>query len=304
MSEKIDIWMPLYVKDYLAATSRLTTEQHGAYLLLIMDYWLNGPLPNDDDALAQIARLRTEVWTKHRPSIERLFKVTVSTWQHTRIDKELQNAKERRKQAVERGRAGARARWQDNKDRPSNEASIEQASNKQSNKDSSSPAHTPAPANLHLPAHSPAFTKPNANALVAGQSTDLPAKRKKAARKKPQTVDTWEAYSAAYKQRYGILPVRNARVNAQLAQFVQRVPIDEAPLVAAFYVQSNNRWYVSKGHDIGSLLADAEKLRTETVTGERMTAARAIKQDKTADKADMWQRLISHYENEERQHAG
>jgi uncharacterized protein YdaU (DUF1376 family) len=43
-----DTWMPFYVGDYLSATGRLTTEQHGAYLLILLDYWKNGPPPNDD----------------------------------------------------------------------------------------------------------------------------------------------------------------------------------------------------------------------------------------------------------------
>ena len=47
-------WMPLYVADYLANTGRLSAAEHGAYLLLIMQYW-TGRLPDDDTQLARIA---------------------------------------------------------------------------------------------------------------------------------------------------------------------------------------------------------------------------------------------------------
>ena len=63
MANKVDIWMPLYVADYLSATSRLTTEQHGAYLLLLMDYWKNGAPPNNDAVLAQITKLSPNAWS-------------------------------------------------------------------------------------------------------------------------------------------------------------------------------------------------------------------------------------------------
>jgi uncharacterized protein YdaU (DUF1376 family) len=54
---KSDTWMPFFVGDYLSATGRLTTEQHGAYLLILLDYWKNGPPPNDDGVLAALARM-------------------------------------------------------------------------------------------------------------------------------------------------------------------------------------------------------------------------------------------------------
>lgn len=59
--------MPLYVGDYLGDTQRLTTEQHGAYLLLILDYWRNGPAPDDDLVLQQITKLNKAGWKKTPP---------------------------------------------------------------------------------------------------------------------------------------------------------------------------------------------------------------------------------------------
>lgn len=89
---KPDAWMPLYIGDYLRDTTRLSTEQHGAYLLLIMDYWTNGPLPDDDAALAQVTRLQPAAWKKHRSALGRLFRIADGEWRHKRIDEEHEKA--------------------------------------------------------------------------------------------------------------------------------------------------------------------------------------------------------------------
>lgn len=93
--------------------------------------------------------------------------------------------------------------------------------------------------------------------------------------------ETWGAYSNAYFDRYGIEPVRNAKVSAQVVHFCKRVARDEAPRIAEHFVSSNSAFYVGRGHQFGNLLADAEKLRTEWATGRSMTSATARQIDST-----------------------
>ena len=141
---KTDIWMPLYIADYLADTMRLTTEQHGAYLLLIMDYWRNGPLPDDDASLSSITKLSASVWRKYRPVFEKLFKVDDGEWRHKRIDEELLEAKTNSDKYANRARKAANKRWgkQEENASSSNASSIPQASLNEC----TSP--TPTPSNL------------------------------------------------------------------------------------------------------------------------------------------------------------
>jgi uncharacterized protein YdaU (DUF1376 family) len=104
-------WMPLYIGDYLRDTARLTVAEHGAYLLLIMDYWVNGPPPDDDAKLAAIVRATPTTWRrKLRPTIELFFQKTDGFWRQKRIDFERARAHELNEQKRKAGQASAAAR--------------------------------------------------------------------------------------------------------------------------------------------------------------------------------------------------
>src|SRR3546814_6296929 len=89
MSKKGDKWMPLDIGDYLGDTGRLTTEGHGAYLLVPMDYWRHGAPPDDDETLAAIARLSVPRWRKLRPVIAPSFTAMACKWRPKRANEEM-----------------------------------------------------------------------------------------------------------------------------------------------------------------------------------------------------------------------
>lgn len=82
-------WMPLYVADYRAKTTHLGALEHGIYILLIMHYWQEGSLPNDDRLLARIACATDAEWRRTKPLIEAFFE---PGWKHGRIEDELAKA--------------------------------------------------------------------------------------------------------------------------------------------------------------------------------------------------------------------
>ena len=105
-------------------------------------------------------------------------------------------------------------------------------------------------------------------------------------------VDVWNAYAEAYRTRYGVAPVRNQSANAMLCRVVDKLGQEEAPQVASFYLTHPGRFYVEKMHPINLLLNDAEKLRTEWATGQRMTATKAQQADGTAERANVFMTLL------------
>jgi hypothetical protein len=109
----------------------------------------------------------------------------------------------------------------------------------------------------------------------------------------PVTAEVWRSYSEAYAAKYGASPVRNARVNGQLAQLVGRIGADAAPGVARFYLGHKNALYVSAMHPTNLLLRDCEKLHTEWSTGQQMTRTQAAQADRTQTNANAFGPLIA-----------
>lgn len=98
--------MPLHIPDYRADTGHLSTIEHGAYLLLIMHYWMKGGLPDDDARLARITGMDPQQWSEAKPALEPLF---TAGWQHKRVERELRKVQVSEVRS-EAGKAGAAVR--------------------------------------------------------------------------------------------------------------------------------------------------------------------------------------------------
>lgn len=111
MVKKAEEWFPLYVGHYHRDTNELTTEQHGAYLLLLMSCWMKGgKLPNDDARLASIAKLTVPAWKKHASVIRAFFQDDGEHLTHKRVTFEYEKAQELSRRASENGAKGGRPR--------------------------------------------------------------------------------------------------------------------------------------------------------------------------------------------------
>jgi uncharacterized protein YdaU (DUF1376 family) len=167
-------WYPFYILDYRADTAHLTLEQHGAYRLLMDEYWLRGGLPEDDKQLARILGITIDEWHAFAYALAPLF---ACHWHHKRIEKELKKCIDKRAQT----QAAADKRWK-------NKA-------KQKNANASSP---------HMLAHDTLHTSNNSSYLIDSTRLSLlPVSKEKQAKhklvkKRLEYTPEFEAFWTAY----------------------------------------------------------------------------------------------------------
>jgi len=108
----------------------------------------------------------------------------------------------------------------------------------------------------------------------------------------------WTAYEQSYLLRYGIKPVRNAKVNANISQLGKRVGGDAVELVK-FFLQHNDSFYLKTSHNISFCLRDCESLYTQFKRNTPITTAMVRSFEKHSAEAER-QRLIDSLWDEEK----
>lgn len=101
--------LPLWTDAFLADTNNLSTEETGAYLLLLMSAWRTSTctLPDNDIQLARMARVGRKKWARIRPVMMQFFDVSDGVWYQKRLLKERDRVAKKRNKCVD----AANRRW-------------------------------------------------------------------------------------------------------------------------------------------------------------------------------------------------
>lgn len=175
-------YMQLYVADYLADTPHLTTEEHGAYLLLMFNYWQTGrPLPKS--RLAGIAKLSNERWTDVERTLNEFFLDTGSEWIHERIERDLLAVKGAQSQRSTAGKKSAEARAAKKSLKNQSESNDRSTTVQRDSNDRSTNKDTDTDKEL------------KDKTLLSGAEKDQPPTKKNAAGSYPEEFETlWHEY--------------------------------------------------------------------------------------------------------------
>lgn len=106
-----DTWMPLKIEPWTKKTARLSLAERGAYMDLLLAYWVGGPLPADDeDTLKRMARCTDKEWKQVRTKVLAFFTRDGDVLRQGRADEELAEAAARYERRASAGRSGGQAK--------------------------------------------------------------------------------------------------------------------------------------------------------------------------------------------------
>lgn len=97
--------MPFSVVDELAAAGHLTAEEYGALVLLRLNQWQHGPLPDCDDRLCRIAHVAPDRWPAVRSAIRGEFD---ENWAHEATNRTRRESEASHQRRSDAGRKGGR----------------------------------------------------------------------------------------------------------------------------------------------------------------------------------------------------
>jgi uncharacterized protein YdaU (DUF1376 family) len=104
-------FMQLYVSDFIGDTLHLSTEQIGAYMLMLMAMWnAGGKLPSDEAKLARVARMSVKKWRAISDDLMAFFDASNGFISHNRLTKELQKSESKSQSRASAGAEGGRAK--------------------------------------------------------------------------------------------------------------------------------------------------------------------------------------------------
>lgn len=295
-----------HIGDYLKDTAHLSLLEHGVYTRLMDVYYTReGAIPASEAARLIGARSKDEREALAAVLAEYFVLVDGSHLQD-RCEREIERYRDKQAKA----KRSAEARWGAQRplsDGNANASATAMRTHSEGNAPRARPQtpdtrhQSPDPSGVPTPLRSVETPDPSLRSGATGPQAAPSATRKaaKPTKEPAPSSETWAAYAEAHQARYGAEPVRNAKVNAQLAQLVQRLGAAEAPLVAAFYVGHQRADYVRSMHPVDLLLRDAEGLRTAWATGRRVTHTQAMQADRTQTNANAFAPLIAAAEGRE-----
>ena len=109
-------WFPFWIGRYIADTRNIRTIEHGAYLLLILEYYQHGKLPDDERKIANICKLSVRTFARMRPKLAAFFEMP--GWRHKFIEAELEKINKKKEMRAYIGRLGGLAsKGQNNNER-------------------------------------------------------------------------------------------------------------------------------------------------------------------------------------------